>query len=246
MVRPLDKEGGGRSPKNFFSALRASVWSKNKGGARPPSLIRQWQITIWPGAGWDTAFLQSISFRLLLIRRTWPLLNETERSLRNWQPTKKNIPENSQICHPHLFLRLLWVSQSKQSKSKQFCCAERRWERCANSLPLVILSDEQERTHRRVNFRKPSVLKLREFFNGDLFDHLWVCDYDRRSSSEAHLVNSTIPLKVFPQHRVHSSIFNNIGKISNVWLLARPWNWNSFEKGETSHTTPIEQEHKET
>ena len=46
-----------------------------------------------------------------------------------------------------------------------------------DSLPLVILSDEQERTHRRVNFRKPSVLKLREFFNGDLFDHLWVCDY---------------------------------------------------------------------
>ena len=32
--RPLDKVGGGggRSPKKIFSALRASVWSKNKGG----------------------------------------------------------------------------------------------------------------------------------------------------------------------------------------------------------------------
>ena len=34
--RPLDKEaggwGGGRSQNNFFSALRALVWSKNKGG----------------------------------------------------------------------------------------------------------------------------------------------------------------------------------------------------------------------
>ena len=27
--------GGGQSPKKFFSALRASVWSKNKGRARP-------------------------------------------------------------------------------------------------------------------------------------------------------------------------------------------------------------------
>ena len=29
--------GGGRSEKNFFSALRASVWSKNKGGPPGPS-----------------------------------------------------------------------------------------------------------------------------------------------------------------------------------------------------------------
>ena len=27
---------GGRSQKEFFSTLRASVWSKNKGGAVPP------------------------------------------------------------------------------------------------------------------------------------------------------------------------------------------------------------------
>ena len=33
--RPLDKGGGGRSPKKMFSALRASVWSKKK-GAGPP------------------------------------------------------------------------------------------------------------------------------------------------------------------------------------------------------------------
>ena len=26
--------GGGRGPKKFFSAPRASVWSKNKGGGR--------------------------------------------------------------------------------------------------------------------------------------------------------------------------------------------------------------------
>ena len=34
--------GGGRSPKNFFSALRASFWSKNKrgaGGGRDPPLL---------------------------------------------------------------------------------------------------------------------------------------------------------------------------------------------------------------
>ena len=29
-------KGGGRSPKEFFLALRASVWSKNKGGAPWP------------------------------------------------------------------------------------------------------------------------------------------------------------------------------------------------------------------
>ena len=32
--RPLDKWGA-RSPKNFFSALRASVWSKSQGGGPP-------------------------------------------------------------------------------------------------------------------------------------------------------------------------------------------------------------------
>ena len=32
---PLDK-GGGESPNKIFSALRASVWSKNKGGWFPP------------------------------------------------------------------------------------------------------------------------------------------------------------------------------------------------------------------
>ena len=30
------REGGGASPKKMFSALRVSVWSKNKGGAGPP------------------------------------------------------------------------------------------------------------------------------------------------------------------------------------------------------------------
>ena len=38
--RPSDKETGGGggegTPKNFFSAFRASVWSKDKGGGRPP------------------------------------------------------------------------------------------------------------------------------------------------------------------------------------------------------------------
>ena len=29
--RPLDK-GEGRSPKKYFSTLRASAWSRNKGG----------------------------------------------------------------------------------------------------------------------------------------------------------------------------------------------------------------------
>ena len=45
-TRPSDKErGGGQSQKEFFSALRASVWSKNKGGPGPrappldPSLV---------------------------------------------------------------------------------------------------------------------------------------------------------------------------------------------------------------
>lgn len=34
--RPWDK-GRGRLQKNFFWALRASFWSKNKGGPGPPS-----------------------------------------------------------------------------------------------------------------------------------------------------------------------------------------------------------------
>ena len=34
--RPLNKEGGGWPPKNFFSALRASFRSKNKVGPGPP------------------------------------------------------------------------------------------------------------------------------------------------------------------------------------------------------------------
>ena len=29
------RQGGGRSPKKIFLALRASFWSKNKGGAAP-------------------------------------------------------------------------------------------------------------------------------------------------------------------------------------------------------------------
>ena len=44
--------GGGRgegSPKNFFSAFRASVWSEDKGGGRPPGPLpwnRHWFITV--------------------------------------------------------------------------------------------------------------------------------------------------------------------------------------------------------
>ena len=34
--RPLNKEGRGRPPTNFFSALRASFRSKNKVGPGPP------------------------------------------------------------------------------------------------------------------------------------------------------------------------------------------------------------------
>ena len=33
--RPLDKGGGGGGLQQFFLALRASVWSKNKGGEGP-------------------------------------------------------------------------------------------------------------------------------------------------------------------------------------------------------------------
>ena len=33
--RTLDKGGGGAVSKKMFSALRASVWSKNKGGPDP-------------------------------------------------------------------------------------------------------------------------------------------------------------------------------------------------------------------
>ena len=33
--RPLDKGGGGLPPPNFL-ALRASFWSKNRGGGSPP------------------------------------------------------------------------------------------------------------------------------------------------------------------------------------------------------------------
>ena len=32
LPRHLDKGGGGGTPKDFFSALRDSVWSKNNGG----------------------------------------------------------------------------------------------------------------------------------------------------------------------------------------------------------------------
>ena len=37
---PEIRGGGARSPKKFYSALRASVWSKNKGrsGGEPPPL----------------------------------------------------------------------------------------------------------------------------------------------------------------------------------------------------------------
>ena len=33
---PLDKGGGAVSQKTFFALLRASFWSKNKGGGLPP------------------------------------------------------------------------------------------------------------------------------------------------------------------------------------------------------------------
>ena len=48
--RPKDKVGGGgRSPKKFFSALRASFWSENKGGPGP----------LGPSPGFATAPPQS-------------------------------------------------------------------------------------------------------------------------------------------------------------------------------------------
>ena len=50
---PLDKWGGGGLQKFFFSALRASVWSKNKGGSR---------VSPDPSPGSATVFLQSRSF----------------------------------------------------------------------------------------------------------------------------------------------------------------------------------------
>ena len=64
MVGPLDKGGGGgggRSPKNFFSALRASVWSKNKGGARPP-LSDPPVANHDLAGGWVGYFLSTINF----------------------------------------------------------------------------------------------------------------------------------------------------------------------------------------
>ena len=39
-----DMRGKGRSQKNFFSALRASVWSTNKGGGEAP-----WAPSLDPG-----------------------------------------------------------------------------------------------------------------------------------------------------------------------------------------------------
>ena len=57
---PVDNWGGG-SPKCFFSALRASVWSKNKGGSRvPPD----------PSPGSATVFLQRRSF----LAKAWGLV----------------------------------------------------------------------------------------------------------------------------------------------------------------------------
>ena len=88
--RPLDKGGGGgRSPKKNFSALRPSVWSKNKGepwwGAPPPIFVKK----IWGPPGppppppsdlpvashdlaWDWVGILPFysQFRLLPIRRT--------------------------------------------------------------------------------------------------------------------------------------------------------------------------------
>ena len=49
---PLDKAGG-RSPKKIFSALRASVWTKNKGGGggAPPG----------PSPGSGTGYIYEIN-----------------------------------------------------------------------------------------------------------------------------------------------------------------------------------------
>ena len=43
--RPLDS--GERSPKKVFSALRASVWSKNKGGGPGPPGPSPRPATVW-------------------------------------------------------------------------------------------------------------------------------------------------------------------------------------------------------
>ena len=71
--RPLDKGGGGgRSPKKNFSALRPSVWSKNKGvpWAPPPppsDLPVASHDLAWDWVGILPFYSQ---FRLLPIRRT--------------------------------------------------------------------------------------------------------------------------------------------------------------------------------
>ena len=54
--RPWDKGGPGLK-KKFFSALRASVWSKNKGGHGPPGPF-PW-IHHWQGLPWMWAPLKS-------------------------------------------------------------------------------------------------------------------------------------------------------------------------------------------
>ena len=39
VIQTLDKGGGCRSQEKFFSALQASVWSKNRGGPSPGSTV---------------------------------------------------------------------------------------------------------------------------------------------------------------------------------------------------------------
>ena len=58
--RPLDKRGGeeeGRPQKNFFSALRVSFWSKNKGGGGPPPR--------YATANWGRKFKRELKTRVV-------------------------------------------------------------------------------------------------------------------------------------------------------------------------------------
>ena len=88
-------------------------------------------------------------------------------------------------------------------------------------------------------------MELGEFFNGDLFDHFWICYYDSGPPAEAHLVNAAVPLEVFPQHTVHASVFDNIGEISKIRPLTWTGNWKVFEKREANHAAPVDEEYDE-
>ena len=102
----------------------------------------------------------------------------------------------------------------------QFCGGERRRQRSSNTFPRFIARQKQTGVERRVGFYElRPIRELPEILHHDLLHDLRIADHNGGCSTNAHLINATILVKVVQQHLVHPAIFEDVRKVTNPW----PW-----------------------